>query len=119
MIKEFFDFSRLGGDYSALIESVKQVKKCSVCGMGQSEKAISSLNMTGKVLYIASDFSIAKKAYELLEPIYKAHPYSEEVLNIYLPVQLHFTPKIQLCQSHRESAKTKKSPAGNELHPIC
>ena len=28
----------------------------------------------------------AKKAYELLEPIYKAHPYSEEVLNIYLPV---------------------------------
>ena len=29
---------------------------------------------------------ITKKAYELLEPIYKAHPYSEEVLNIYLPV---------------------------------
>ena len=26
------------------------------------------------------------KAYELLEPIYKAHPYAEEVLNIYLPI---------------------------------
>ena len=69
MLKEFLDFTKLGGDYASLIESVKQAKKCSVCGMGQSEKVVSSLNITGKVLYIASDFSIAKKAYELFKCI--------------------------------------------------
>ena len=41
------------------------------------------LNEATEIFY---EQGIAKKAYELLEPIYKAHPYSEEVLNIYLPV---------------------------------
>ena len=41
------------------------------------------LNEATEVFY---EQGIAKKAYELLEAIYKAHPYSEEVLNIYLPV---------------------------------
>ena len=42
-----------------------------------------NLNEATEVFY---EQGIAKKSYELLEPIYKAHPYSEEVLNIYLPV---------------------------------
>ena len=46
---------------------------------------IEKLNLT-EATEIFYEQGIAKKAYELLEPIYKAHPYSEEVLNIYLPV---------------------------------
>ena len=42
-----------------------------------------NLNEATEVFY---EQGIAKKSYELLEPIYKAHTYSEEVLNIYLPV---------------------------------
>ena len=70
MLKEFFDFSKLGGDYASLLECVRKAQKCSVCGMGQSEKVISSFNMTGKVLYIASDVSIAKNVYELFKCVY-------------------------------------------------
>lgn len=75
MLKDFFDFSKLGGDFSALIDNIKKRKRCSVCGMGQSEKVISSLNATGKVLYIASDFSNAKKAYDLFECLLKDSAY--------------------------------------------
>ena len=46
---------------------------------------IEKLNLT-EATEVFYEQGIAKKAYELLEPIYKAHPYSEEVLNIYLPV---------------------------------
>ena len=46
---------------------------------------IEKLNLT-EATEIFYEQGIAKKSYELLEPIYKAHPYSEEVLNIYLPV---------------------------------
>ena len=46
---------------------------------------IEKLNLT-EATEVFYEQGNAKKAYELLEPIYKAHPYSEEVLNIYLPV---------------------------------
>ena len=46
---------------------------------------IEKLNLT-EATEIFYEQGIVKKAYELLEPIYKSHPYSEEVLNIYLPV---------------------------------
>ena len=46
---------------------------------------IEKLNLT-EATEVFYEQGIAKKSYELLEPIYKAHPYSEEVLNIYLPV---------------------------------
>ena len=46
---------------------------------------IEKLNLT-EATEVFYEQGNAKKAYELLEPICKAHPYSEEVLNIYLPV---------------------------------
>ncbi len=46
---------------------------------------IEKLNLT-EATEVFYEQGNAKKSYELLEPIYKAHPYSEEVLNIYLPV---------------------------------
>ena len=46
---------------------------------------IEKLNLT-EATEVFYEQGNAKKAYELLEPIYKAHSYSEEVLNIYLPV---------------------------------
>ena len=46
---------------------------------------IEKLNLT-EATEIFYELGNAKKSYELLEPIYKVHPYSEEVLDIYLPV---------------------------------
>ena len=46
---------------------------------------IEKLNLT-EATEVFYEQGNAKKSYELLEPICKAHPYSEEVLNIYLPV---------------------------------
>ncbi len=46
---------------------------------------IEKLNLT-EATEVFYEQGNAKKSYELLEPIYKAHSYSEEVLNIYLPV---------------------------------
>ena len=63
---------------------------------------IEKLNLT-EATEIFYEQGIAKKAYELLEPICKAHPYSEEVLNIYLPVliktDIEETKKI-ISKSH-------------------
>ena len=70
---------------------------------------IEKLNLTEatEIFYEEGD---AKKAYELLEPIYKAHPYSEEVLNIYLPV---------LIKADIEEAKKIISKTNIDILSMC
>ena len=69
MLEKIFDFSKLGGDYEEMLLAVKNGKKCSAFGMSQPERIISSLNITGKVLYLASDFVTAKRVYELYSQV--------------------------------------------------
>lgn len=114
MLKKFLDFYKLGGDYASLIDSIQNNKKCSICGMGQSEKAISSLNATGKVLYIASDFSIAKNSYQLFNCLL---PNSTCLLP---PAQDNLTYKsVQSAENNIDRIRTIFSLCTNKCDVVC
>lgn len=71
MLEKTFDFSLLGGDYTSFIADVKNGAHCSVFNLSLTEKVITSLNATGRVLYITGDFLSAKKVYELFNQLVK------------------------------------------------
>lgn len=114
MLKEFLDLSNLGGNYKALMDSIRKREKCSVCGMGQSEKIVSSLNATGKVLYIASDFSVAKKSYELFKSVLpnSTFLFAEDGDNL-------IYKKSQSLENSVERIKTLFNLVSNKANVVC
>ena len=114
MLKKFLNFYKLGGEYSSLVESVQNKKKCSICGMGQSEKVISSLNVTGKVLYIASDFSIAKNSFQLFNSLLPNTTY------LLPPAQDNLTFKsVQSAESSIDRIRTIFSLCTKQCDVVC
>ena len=68
MLEKNLDFSCLK-DYGDYIKVLRNKQNCSVFGMGQSEKILSALNVTGKIFYVAADMVTAKKVYEELKQL--------------------------------------------------
>lgn len=62
------NFADLTG-FADFINSLKNKNKCSVFGMGYSEKILSALNVTGKIFYITADRQTATRVYEDLKEL--------------------------------------------------
>ena len=69
MIKKFFDVKKLGGDYAAMIDAVEAGQKVSSFGMSFAERVVSCCALSGRVLFLTSDFVSAKRAHELFSQI--------------------------------------------------
>jgi len=65
MLDKVLDFSKLGGDYTKLYNTVGARIPCSIFGMTQTEKIASSLSFNGTVCYVTADEISAKRAYDI------------------------------------------------------
>jgi len=65
MLDKVLDFSKLGGDYKKLYDTVGARIPCSIFGMTQTEKVASSLSFGRTICYVTADEISAKRAYDI------------------------------------------------------
>ena len=69
MIEKILDFEKLGGDYSELCKRAREKVPCSIFGMTQTEKILSAISCSKKIVYLTSDLINAKRSYEMFKQI--------------------------------------------------
>lgn len=69
MLEKILDFSKLGGEYENFLKAVRDKRPCSIFGMSQPERVVSSASFGVGVLYLTSDFVTAKRVQELFSQI--------------------------------------------------
>ncbi len=63
MLKDFFNFKNLGGDYSALGNDIRLGTPTAAFGLSDAHKYFTASLIEGKFLYVAADSVTAKNAY--------------------------------------------------------
>ena len=87
-ITERKELKELQTKYGITDQKAKQLEEIVKFGQPQTETnftTMEKINFEKATELFYEDGSVAE-TYNLLEPIYKAHPYEEKILNIYLPV---------------------------------
>ena len=64
MIKDFFTYKNLSGDYSALANDIRLGTPTAVFGVTEAHKYLIASLSEGKVLYVAADAVSAQKAFQ-------------------------------------------------------
>ena len=87
-ITERKELKELQTKYGITDQKAKQLEEIVKFGQPQTETNFTTMEKINfeKATELFYEDGKVEKAYKLLEPIYKAHPYEEKVLNIYLPV---------------------------------
>jgi len=70
-------------------DSCERVAKMSRMHLAESLTTIESINLKKTKELFYEDGEI-EKAYQLVEPIYNAHPFEEKILNLYLPILVQY-----------------------------
>lgn len=69
MLDKLLDFSKLGGDYTKFCEDARNKVPCSVFGMTQTEKILSSVALKSPIVYLTSDIINARRAFEVFSQV--------------------------------------------------
>ena len=87
-ITERKELKELQTKYGITDQKAKQLEEIVKFGQPQTETNFTTMEKINfeKATELFYEDGKVEEAYHLLEPIYKAHPYEEKVLNIYLPV---------------------------------
>ncbi|MBQ1197852.1 MAG: zinc-ribbon domain-containing protein [Spirochaetaceae bacterium] len=87
-ITERKELKELQTKYGITDQKAKQLEEIVKFGQPQTETNFTTMEKINfeKATELFYEDGKVEKTYNLLEPIYKAHPYEEKVLNIYLPV---------------------------------
>ena len=87
-ITERKELKELQTKYGITDQKAKQLEEIVKFGQPQTETNFTTMEKINfeKATELFYEYGKVEEAYNLLEPIYKAHPYEEKVLDIYLPV---------------------------------